>query len=127
MRHDEVRRQRCSGHISCTLAVNKERGEGGGGLQCHKLGSDLRGVRKRMRSSRSQLVCLTVRSRAVVVVAMSSFSSNPCRPEMSTGGREDCTSPRPVRCRLLTKPRRAERTGVRDVDYEKACVAEVKE
>lgn len=33
-------------------------------------GSDLRGVRKRMRSSRSQLVCLTVRS-PVVIVAMS--------------------------------------------------------
>lgn len=42
--------------------------KGGGRVEVSRVeGSDLRGVRKRMRSSRSQLVCLTVRSPAVVV------------------------------------------------------------
>lgn len=45
--------------------------KGGGRVEVSRVeGSDLRGVRKRMRSSRSQLVCLTVRSPAVVVAML---------------------------------------------------------
>lgn len=113
------------GHILCTLAVN-----GGGGWKCCGRGvgegnsDNLRGGRKRMRSSRSQLVCLTVCSPAIVGVTSSFFESSPTRTHRWPG---ECASPRSVRCRLLTKPRTTERTRVRDVGCEKAYAVEVKE
>lgn len=80
-----------------------------------------------MRSSRSQLVCLTVCSPAIVGATsffFFFFVSLPTRTHRWPG---EWASPRSVRCRLLTKPRTTERTRVCDVGCEKAYAVEVKE
>lgn len=100
--------QCCSGHISCTLAVYEE----GRGVKCHGLGE----WSTRSSEEIAQFAFTTglldrslsgCRRRGDAI-----FSSNPCQPEMCTGGQKNGALPRPVRCRLLTEPRRAEKTAV---------------